>query len=194
MSKKQKPEKSQRIKHRQGLNNFLALGPDRSLDKLHDWYIKNVSKPPGRSIIGIWSTKHGWQTRAAEHDSRVAGGVSQKVEEAAIEENWDCVGELTELAQRSVKKALDALKDDTMKVKDPYGIAALTNIVLGCVKAIELLEGRATDRLDNLFPKDCVPEWVAEKLTRMAAEKTNEASAPTTAANRDEAVVPETVH
>ncbi len=142
-----KPKKSQRIKHRQGLNDFLALGPDRSLEKLHDWYTKNVSKPPGRSIIGIWSTRYGWQTRAAEHDGRVAGGVSKRVEEAAIDETWDRVGDLTELAQRSVKKALDALKDDNMKATDPYAVAALTNTAMGCIKAVELLSGRATGRL-----------------------------------------------
>ncbi len=183
----EKTKQPGRVKHERGLTDFLALGPDRSLDKLHDWYTKNVSKPPGRSIIGIWSTKHAWRIKAAAYDERVAGGVSQRVEEAAIKETWDCVGQLTELAKGSLKKALDALKDDTMKAKDPYGIAALTNIVLGCVKAVELLEGRATSRLGFEDVKNYAPEWMADKLTASTPP-------PTTAATRDETEVPETVH
>ena len=175
-----KPKKSQRIKHRQALNDFLAMGADRSLEKLCQWYIKNVSNPPGRSIIGIWSVKHGWQDRAAEHDERVAGGVKEKVESAAIEETWDRVGDLTDLAQRALKKALDALEGDAMTVTDPYGVAALVNSALSSIKTVELLTGGPTERFGHT-PRDHAPEWVLERL-----------AARTTATAGDEIDIPET--
>ncbi len=178
MSKK--PKKSQRIKHRQALNDFLAMGSSRSLEKLYTWYTINVPKPPGRSIIGIWSMRYDWQARAAEHDERVAGGVKEKVEGAAIEENWDRVRDLTELAQRSLGKALDALKGDAMKVTDPYGVAALVNAALSSVKTVELLTGGPTERFGHT-PRDHAPEWLKERL-----------AAQTTAAAGDEIDIPET--
>ena len=186
MSKPQ-PEKTKqpgRVKHRQGFNDFLALGPDRSLEKLFQWYAENVPQPPCISIIKIWSTRYDWQARAAEHDEQVAGGVKEKVEDAAVKETWDRVGDLTELAQRALKKAVDALKDDTMKAKDPYAVAALTNIVLGAIKGVELLSGRATGRFETLFPKDQMPEWLQEKLAVPAPT-------PTAAATSDEPEAPE---
>ena len=79
---------------------------------------------------------------------------------------------MTELAQRALKKAVDALKDENMTAKDPYAVAALTNIVLGAIKGVELLSGRATGRFETLFPKDQVPEWMEEKLKAPAPAAT----------------------
>ena len=182
---REKPKKSKRIKHRQALNDYLALGPDRSLEKLYQWYKANVPQPPCSSIIKIWSTRYGWQARSAEHDERVAGGVSQKVEDAAVEGTWDRVKDLTEVAQKSIQKALAALTGDSMEVKDPYAVAALMNTALGSIKAVELLSGRATGRLDNLFPKDEIPEWMRARLEDHAP-----APSPTAATSSDEAEVP----
>ena len=191
MSKPQ-PEKTKqtgRVKHRQGFTDFLAIGPDRSLDKLHDWYTKNVSMAPGRSIIGIWSTRYDWQARAAAHDEQVAGGVKEKVEGAAVEETWDRVKDLTEIARRSLKKALDALKGDTMTATDPYAVAALINGALSSIKTVELLTGGPTERFGYTV-KDEAPEWMAEKLKVKAAEPTPTPT-PTAAATSDETEAPE---
>ena len=180
-----KPQQTGRVKHRQGLADYLALGADRSLEKLYQWYRENVPKPPGRSIIKIWSTRYEWQAKAAQHDERVAGNVSQKVEEAAVEETWDRVKDLTAVAQRSIQKALDALKDDNMEVKDPYAVAALVNAAMSSIKTVELLAGRATGRLETAFPKNEVPEWLSERLAAAA-------SPPTASPADNEIDIPET--
>lgn len=186
MSKETKPEGVKlpgRVKHRQALNDYLALGPDRSIEKLHVWYIENAPKAPCLRSLKGWSARYDWQARSAEHDERVAGGVKEKVEDAAVEGNWDRVADLTELAQRALKKAINALKDENMVAKDPYAVAALTNIVLGAIKGVELLSGRATGRFETLFPKDQMPEWMAERLKdpAPAAAASDEIDIPETA-------------
>ncbi|MCH8275768.1 MAG: hypothetical protein IH851_13380, partial [Armatimonadetes bacterium] len=182
---REKPKKSKRIKHRQALNDYLALGPDRSLEKLYQWYKANVPQPPCSSIIKIWSTRYGWQARSAEHDERVAGGVSQKVEAAAVEGAWDRVKDLTAVAQKSIKKVLEGLEGDNMEARDAYAVAALANTAMACIKTAELLSGRATDRLDRIDVKTFAPEWLAERLKAHA-----QASPPTVATTSDEDEVP----
>ena len=183
---REKPKKGKRIKHRAALNDFLALGQDRSLDKLHDWYTKNVSKPPGRSIIGIWSTRYGWQTRATEHDERVAGGVSQKVEEAAVEKGWDTVTALTDLAKKALDKAIAGFDGGKITADDAYQVQALLNSAIIALKHVELLSGRATGRLGQEDIKQYAPEWLRERLTTPPP-----APPPTTAATSNETEVPE---
>ena len=183
---REKPKKSKRIKHRQALNDYLALGPDRSLEKLYQWYKANVPQPPCSSIIKIWSTRYGWQARSVEHDERVAGGVSQKVEAAAVEGAWDRVKDLTAVAQKSIKKVLEGLEGDNMEARDAYAVAALANTAMACIKTAELLSGRATGRLGQEDIKQYAPEWLRERLTAPPPTPP-----PTTATTSDETDIPE---
>ena len=170
MNKRMTTKQTGRVKHVQGLADFKRLGPDRSLEKLCRQYTQTVPKPPAISTLKIWSTKYGWQAKAAVHDERVAGRVSVKVEDAAVGEAWDRVKDLTTVAQKSIQKALDALEGGNMEAKDPYAVAALMNTALGSIKAVELLSGRATGRFENLTPKDHAPDWLKERLAADAAQ------------------------
>ena len=182
---REKPKKSKRIKHRQALNDYLALGPDRSLEKLYQWYKANVPQPPCSSIIKIWSTRYGWQTRAAEHDERVAGGVSQKVEEAAVEKGWDTVTALTDLAKKALDKAIAGFDGGEITADDAYQVQALLNSAIIALKHVELISGRATGRLGQEDIKQYAPEWLRERLTTPPPTPP-----PTTATTRDETEVP----
>lgn len=58
----------------QACNDYLRLGPGRSLAKLHHLYTEDTpEKPPTRSINTLkrWSTDFDWPTRATAYDIRI---------------------------------------------------------------------------------------------------------------------------
>ena len=187
MSKK-KPEKTKqpgRVKHGEGLNDYLTLGADRSLEKLCRRYAETMLRPPALVTLKLWSAKHSWQAKAAQHDARVASQVAEKAEEAAVEDGWDHVNTLTDFARLSLDKAMEALQGGSLKAETAYELQALLNASVTALKHIELISGRATDRLDRIDVKTFAPEWLAERLKARAP-----ASPPTTATSIDEAGVP----
>ena len=171
-----------RVKHGEALAHYLALGADRSLEKLHRWCTANSPKAPCLRSLKGWSTKYGWTAEAAEYDARVAGRVTEKVEDAAVEETWDKVKTLTDLAQKTLNAAIAGLDGGDITADSAYEVQALLNSAVTALKHVELVSGRATNRFENLTPKDWAPEWLQEAL--LAAEQ---ADAPS-----DEIDLPET--
>lgn len=64
-------------------NDYVRMGPGRSLAKLRQSYIKaTLENPPTRHLrtLGEWSRRYGWQARAAAYDTEAE---RQKTAEAA---------------------------------------------------------------------------------------------------------------
>ena len=175
---------SGRVKNGEGLNDYLMLGADRSLEKLCRRYAETMLRPPALVTLKLWSTKHSWQAKAAQHDARVASQVAEKAEEAAVEDGWDRVNTLTDFARLSLNKAMEALQGGSLKAETAYELQALLNASVTALKHIELISGRATDRLDTIDAKTFAPEWMQEKLT----------APPPAAPLDDEADIPATRH
>ena len=157
-----------RVKHQQGLAQYIALGPDRSLEKLHRWCTKNAPKAPGVRTLKGWSTKYGWKAKAAAHDAKVAGRLADKVEEAAVEDGWDRVSTLTDFARLSLDKAMEALQGGSLKAETAYELQALLNSAVTALKHIELMTGGPTSRIATLLSKEFAPEWMKNHLKASA--------------------------
>jgi hypothetical protein len=75
------------LKAQAACNDYLLMGPGRSLKKLHEQYRgqseggAGVPKPPTTRLATLeqWSTEFNWQERAAEYDQ----GIQAEKEEAA---------------------------------------------------------------------------------------------------------------
>jgi hypothetical protein len=161
----------ERVKHAQGLTDFLKLGPDRSLGKLHRWYAENMPRPPSLPTLKNWSVRYSWQTRAVEHDTRVAVQVGKRAEAASIEEGWDRVQILNDVARRSLEKAAEALANGKIAPATAYEVQSLINTAVTAIKTGELLSGHATDRSETSFLKDHCPDWMREDLLARQAER-----------------------
>ena len=68
-------------------NDYLAMGPDRSLPKLADEYRNRIDSVPTRQLSRLlaWSRAHAWQQRLAdiaeaERQAIVTQGIADKVE------------------------------------------------------------------------------------------------------------------
>ena len=160
MSKEKKPEKVKqpgRVKHEQGLADYLKMGPDRSLKKLWTRYCDTMVAPPALVTIESWSQRFAWVAKAQAFDERLAARLQEKVADASLEETWDRVKDLTALAKRLVDKAFEGLEGDTLKATTPYDVAALTNTAMGVIKAAELLAGSRAlrDRRDPGLRRSC---------------------------------------
>lgn len=67
-------------------NDYLRLGPGRSLQKLQQLYIEPSStKPPSKHLrtLAEWSRQYGWQARAASYDAEIER--RRKEQDAALE-------------------------------------------------------------------------------------------------------------
>jgi hypothetical protein len=65
----------------QGCNDYLRLGPGRSLQKLYSRYTKAHRKePPTDSLQTLknWSTEFEWQKRASEYDAAIEEAKNEK--------------------------------------------------------------------------------------------------------------------
>ncbi len=182
MSKK-KPEKTKqpgRVKHDRGLADYLALGPDRSLEKLCRQYAETMLRPPALVTLKLWSAKHSWQAKAAQHDARVAQQIAKRAEEASVERGLDHVQALTAVADKALRKVIAGLDAEEIEAGDAYQMAALVNSALGAIKGVQLLTGGPTERIGYTV-KDSAPEWMAERLKAPAP-----GPSPTAAATSDE--------
>ena len=177
----EKTKQPGRVKHDQGLADYLALGADRSLEKLCHWYNKIMLKPPALITLKSWSVKHAWQVKAAAHDARVARQITEKAEDAAVEQGVDHVKALTEVADKALQKVIAGLKAENIKADSAYEMASLVNSALGAIKGVQLLTGKATERFEDAV-KDSAPEWMQERLKTAAP----------TATPSDEIDIPET--
>ena len=164
----EKTKQPGRVKHHQGLADYLALGPDRSLDKLYRQYTKNMPKPPALVTLKSWSVKHSWQAKAVGYDARVAAQIAETAEAVAVEQGVDHVKALTDVADKALRKVIDGLDGDAITATDAYQTAALLNSALGAIKGVQLLTGGPTERF-GYTPKDHAPEWMLDRLTRKSA-------------------------
>lgn len=160
-------KKTGRVKHHQGLADYLALGPDRSLQKLWELYKTTMVQAPALVTIELWSRKHEWVRQASEYDAKVAAEVLDRTEEAAVEEGFDRTKALLEVAELALTKATAALNTDTLTADTPAEVKALIDSSVNAIRQIELLEGRATSRVDHLksVPDDA-PDWLRDRLSQ----------------------------
>ena len=154
-----------RIDHRQALADYLALGNKRSLAKLHQRYTETAPNPTSIDTLKYWSRKFGWRKVAAEHDDRIAGQVVDRIEETAVERQFDQAAELLDIVEGCVAalKAYAGGPENLKKITTAAEFAQVSNAVVNISKHLELLAGRATRRDDGTFDIRC-PDWLAERL------------------------------
>ena len=157
-----------RVKRQEALADYLATGADRSLKKLWARYCETMVRPPALVTIEKWSARFDWAQKAKDHDERVAERLGEKVEDAVVEQSWNHVKALTDVAKKSLEKVVDALDGDNIKAGDPYQLAALVNSALGAIKGVQLLTGQATNRIDTFASKVHAPQWMIDRLAKVA--------------------------
>ncbi len=129
---------------------YIAFEGRRSIRGLHQRFVKEGKKTPSLRTMQKWSMKHDWVRLAHEHDEKVSTGAAEKLAEAATAGVVTRAAQFDTLATESLRKAIEGLAEIDIKALKAADIRALAEVSERTAKMHELLEGRATDRSDNL--------------------------------------------
>ena len=129
---------------------YIRMEGRRSIRGLHQRFVKEGKKPPSLRTMQKWSMKHEWTRRAKEHDETVASGVAAEIAEDATAQGITRARQCDTLASNSLAMAIDGLAKIDAAALKATDIRALAEVSERAAKMFELLEGRATERGDNL--------------------------------------------
>lgn len=135
--------KRESSKARQAFEDYYALGPIRSLGKLHQRYGENTPNTPTQSLDTLkrWSTSFNWPGRVQERDDVAIRKTEKKVTDAVA----DMRARQARLGQKLQDKGIERLKklkSDEMSPRD-----TITMIVEG-VKIERQARGEEAPALD----------------------------------------------
>ncbi len=177
MTKKLKTTKSTKpaepIIEREARAAYINMAGRRSIRGLHQRFVKEGQKTPSLRTMLKWCTQHQWVRLAREHDEKVSTRVAEKIAETATAQAITRAMQFDTLATESLTMAIEGLaKIDATGLK-ATDIRALAEISERAAKMCELLEGRATDRTDNLTRSkmdqlmDEMKQEIEERLARI---------------------------
>lgn len=152
---------------------YIAIEGRRSVAAVWKRLGKGGRKTPSHTTFEKWCTQHQWVRLAREHDETVANGVADKIAKTATAQAITRAMQFDTLATETLNMAIDGLKEIDVASLKATDIRALTEISERAAKMHELLEGRATDRTDNLTRgkmdtlMDEMKQEIEERLARI---------------------------
>ncbi len=129
---------------------YIAMKGRRSILGVHKRFTKDGRKTPSERTFKAWSTKNRWGHHAQKHDDKVVAATADKIAKAAVAEAVSRADQFDTLATESLKQALIGLENIDGKELKVSDIRALVEVGERATKMFELLEGRATDRPDDM--------------------------------------------
>jgi hypothetical protein len=148
----------------QALIDYIALGVDRSLSKLHVFYKETLGpeRAPGLTALKNWSRQGDWQIRVHEHELQVSGLVQSLAIEGTAEAHLDMARNLHNAGNRLITKIVAMV--ERVRGGDVAQANVITDIALKLSKhALEIERGRppSTERLREIM--DSIPKPEGDK-------------------------------
>ena len=122
----------------------------RSALRVRESFVKQGCKTPSLRTFDKWRARHDWIRLAREHDEKVATAAANKIAKVAVTGMVTRAMQFDTLATESLRKAIEGLAEIDVASLKAADIRALAEVSERAAKMHELLEGRATDRGDNL--------------------------------------------
>ena len=163
--------RTDRVTEREARTAYIAMKGRRSVPALQATFRKAGRETPSTRTLWAWCAKNNWVALAREHDEKVANGTMEKIVEGAVAQAVTRAHQFDYLATDSLNKAIDGLAKINIKDLKVSDIRALAEVGERATKMFELLEGRATDRPDNMTRQkmDEVLEKMQEELEESLA-------------------------
>lgn len=108
-------------------NDYLRMGPGRSLAKLQRRYVGDASsQPPTKHLrtLATWSSRYGWQARAEAYDAHIEAEKTARVEEilasgaALVHERVQKLKDLLDFLEREIAYESDRGSRDKVWLPD----------------------------------------------------------------------------
>ncbi len=138
------------VTEREARAAYVKMDGRRSVATVRKRLGKGGRKTSSQTTFEKWCTKHEWRRLAREHDEKVATGAAERIAEAATAGVVTRAAQFDTLATESLRKAIEGLAKIDISALKAADIRALAEISERASKMYELLEGRATDRTDDL--------------------------------------------
>lgn len=168
-------KESRRVHRQEALEAYLALGPQRSLTKLHRKLTELSPNPQSVDMLKYWSARYGWQRAVAEHDASVAAKVAGKLERAEAKERFDQIEEFSSIIQEGAAALKDWISDpaNLKKIGNATEFSSMSNALARLTQVVQLLSGRPTSRFDSTHRAE-PPEWMREQLRESVRDSDSE--------------------
>lgn len=157
-----------RVTEPQARAAYLKMPGRRSSKAVRDRFIRLGWSTPSIRRFDIWRSRHKWVSLAREHDRMVADGVLEAVAKETTKTVVSRAKQFDELSTESLQASIDGLKELDRKSLKATDIRALAEVSVSAARMVELLEGRATERKDDLTRQDM------DKLMEDMADELNE--------------------
>ena len=154
---------------------YITMGGRRSADRVRDNFIAAGRKTPSERNFKTWRGDHAWVRLAKEHDEKVATRAAAKITANAVARVVSRAEQFDTLATESLVKAIEGLAHIKVEALKASDIRSLCEVSERAAKMHELLEGRATDRTDDLTRSKM--DKLMDEMTKECAERL--ASVPT---------------
>ena len=157
---------------------YITMKGRRSILGVRKRLVKEGRKTPSKTTFAKWCAKHHWVALARKHDDKVVAATADKIAKAAVAEAVSRADQFDTLATESLKQALIGLENIDGKELKVSDIRALVEVGERATKMFELLEGRATNRTDEMTREkmdalmDEMREDLEESLARIPKLKT----------------------
>ncbi len=106
----------------------------------------------------VWSGKHDWRARAAEHDRQVEGGNSARLHEAQVTERVDTALDFHRGSAAPLAWVMS--RRDRVKVETAADVAVLANVAIGLSQqALEIEHGSDLGSINGLVHRSSGRDW-----------------------------------
>ena len=175
-ARQREPERAQ-----VALQEYLAMGPARSLEKLRrhcaDVDPENVLS---MSTMKYWSSRYGWVARAVEHDARVAEAVQNKTSKRQVKQTVDALSTVDRMIVGLAGIVEQHAERETpLKLRTPQDFRAVASALTDLARAKELLEGREDSRTGHMTEAELDRELADLRRQRAALGLSDSDEAPT---------------
>lgn len=142
------PSRKDTIDSEQAYADYLLLGADRSLRKLHQLYTNATPNPPSLDTLKQWSKKHTWQKRlkAVEQQARVE--FEAKAAQMAAIQQWDAAQACRNNAESIL--SMIACKANNIELKNGADVRALVESAVSLLRTSEVISGGVSERIEQL--------------------------------------------
>lgn len=161
-------EKQPRVGEAEARAAYIVMEGRRGVPRLRAQFVKAGRKPPSQRAFEEWRRKHDWVRLAKEHDAKVVAAAAAQIAKTATRQVVTRVKQFDTLATESLQAAIDGLKALKVKSLKANDIRALAEVSVSAARMVELLEGRATERKDDLTRQDM------DKMMEDMADELNE--------------------
>lgn len=129
---------------------YIALDGRRSASRVRELFGKQGRNVPSERTFEKWRSKYRWVKLAREHDEKITTKATDKIATEQITEIVTRASEFGSVTDKALKLAVNALSEIDYKTLKASDVRSLVEVAERAAKMHELLEGRATERPDDL--------------------------------------------